>query len=95
MKTVINQFPKHYNNMYNFGTIKIEIQDDDNKVNIEEEKAIIKVDWPIDALDEFHHLNWIGAFKGLLKVMKKEGTVQETKCKLKDSPYCEYLFVWK
>ena len=100
IKTVLKQFPKHYHNMYNFGDIKIVIDQMDEERRRyfgqpKEGKAFVKVDWPDDALDDFHNLNWIGAFKGLMDITRTNGSVEETKCKLEGHPYCEYTLEWK
>jgi hypothetical protein len=87
IESILKQFPKRYSDMYNFGQVDLDIK---------KNKAILTVkDWPEDALDDFHHLNWIGALKGVLDITHTKGIVEKVKCPLKGDSHCEYLISWE
>jgi len=84
IENVLARGVEDYYRNFNFGEIKI--------VKSDGRADIYLIDSPIDELD---CLSWQGAFKGILKICKKNGSVREVECVYKGGKACKFEMIWK
>ena len=84
IEKVLERGVEDYYRSFNYGDIKIDVG--------KGQATITLIDSPIDEID---CLSWRGAFKGILKLVNKKGTVEQYECAFKGHDTCKYLMTWE
>jgi hypothetical protein len=79
-KILAKKFPDNYNEVYSFGRVEVDTQED----NV----IFIRL-FDVNRIKE-SCLSWQGVCEGAMEITKAKGTVQKMKCQVDGDEYCEY-----